>query len=67
MIQLTTLYDEYLDRSKLSEQKNPFEYIVTPRSTGVRTLNLHFTNGPKPKSSLLFISLMKSRNFEVMA
>ena len=28
MIPLTTLYDEYIDRSKLSEQKNPFEYIV---------------------------------------
>ena len=30
MIPLTTLYDEYIDRPKLSEQKNPFEYIVPP-------------------------------------
>ena len=34
---LTTLYDEYIDRSKLSEQKNPFEYIVLPPSIGVGT------------------------------
>ena len=26
----TTLYDEYIDRPKLTEQKNPFEYIVLP-------------------------------------
>ena len=30
MIPLTTLYDEYIDRSKMSEQKNPVEYIVPP-------------------------------------
>ena len=30
MILLTTLYDEYIDRSILTEQKNPFEYIVPP-------------------------------------
>ena len=30
MIPLTALYDEYIDRSKLSEQKNPFEYIAPP-------------------------------------
>ena len=30
MVSFTTLYDEYIDRSKLSEQKNPFEYIVPP-------------------------------------
>ena len=28
MIPLTTLYDKYIDRSKMSEQKNPVEYIV---------------------------------------
>ena len=28
MISLTFLYDEYIDRRKSSEQKNPFEYIV---------------------------------------
>ena len=30
MIPLTTLYDEYIDRPKLSEQKKPVEYIVHP-------------------------------------
>ena len=29
MIPDSTLYDEYIDRQKLSE-KNPFEYIVPP-------------------------------------
>ena len=32
MIPLTTLYDEYIDRSKVSEQKNPVEYVVPPPS-----------------------------------
>ena len=31
MIPVSTLYDEYIDRPELSEQKNPFEYIVPPR------------------------------------
>ena len=30
MIPLTFLCDEYIDRPKLTEQKNPFEYIVPP-------------------------------------
>ena len=30
MIPLTILYDEYIDQSKLTEQKNPFENIVPP-------------------------------------
>ena len=30
MIPLTNLYDEYNDWPKLTEQKNPFEYIVPP-------------------------------------
>ena len=30
MIPVSTLYDEYIDRPKLTEQKNPFEYIVLP-------------------------------------
>ena len=30
MLPLTTLYDKYIDQRKLSEQKNPFEYIVPP-------------------------------------
>ena len=39
MIPLTFLYDEYIDRPKLPEQKNPFEYIVPPPPTcGVGTI-----------------------------
>ena len=30
MIPLTNLYDEYIGRPKLTEQKNIFEYIVPP-------------------------------------
>ena len=37
MIPVSTLYDEYIDRRKLTEQKNPFEYIVPPPSRGVGT------------------------------
>ena len=41
MIPVSTLYDEYIDRRKLTEQKNPFEYIVPPPSRGVGTIKLH--------------------------
>ena len=36
MIPLTTLYDEYIDRSKLTEQKNPCKYIVPDPLRGGR-------------------------------
>ena len=39
MIPLTFLNDEYIDRPKLSEQKNPFEYIVPAPTSGVGTIN----------------------------
>ena len=40
MIPVSTLYDEYIDLPKLSEQKNPFEYLVPPPppSRGVGTI-----------------------------
>ena len=41
MIPVSTLYDEYIDRPKLTQQKNPFEYIVPPPSIGVGTKNVH--------------------------
>ena len=34
MIHLTLLYDEYIDRPKLTEHKNPFEYIVHSPQVG---------------------------------
>ena len=34
MISVSTLYDEYIDRPKLTEQKNPFEFIVLPPQEG---------------------------------
>ena len=39
MIPLTTLYDEYNDQPKLTEQKKPVEYIVPPPTkSGVGTI-----------------------------
>ena len=38
MIPVSTLYDEYIDQPKLTEQKNPFEYIVPSPSRGVGTI-----------------------------
>ena len=38
VIPLLFLYDEYIDRPKLSEQKKPFEYIVPPPTSGVGTI-----------------------------
>ena len=40
MIPLTFLYDDFIDRPKLSE-KNPFEYIVPPPTSGVGTKISH--------------------------
>ena len=45
MIPLTLLYDDYINRPKLSEQKNQFEYIVAPplKWVGIATVQiLHF-------------------------
>ena len=42
MTPVSTLYHLYIDWRKLSEQKNPFEYIVPPPSRGVGTI-IHFT------------------------
>ena len=38
MIPLTFLCDGYIDRPKLTEQKNPLEYIVPPPTSGVGTI-----------------------------
>ena len=39
MIPLTFLYDvQDIDQPKLCEQKNPFEYIVPPPTSGVGTI-----------------------------
>ena len=34
MIPLTTLYDDYIDRRKFTEEEKPFEYIVPPTKVG---------------------------------
>ena len=34
MILLAFLYNEYIDQPKLTERKNPFEYIVPPPTSG---------------------------------
>ena len=43
MIPVSTLYDEYIDRPKLTEQKKPSEYIVPPPppSRGVGTTSTY--------------------------
>ena len=40
MIPVSTLYDEYIERRKFTEQKkkNPVEYIVPPPSRGSEQL-----------------------------
>ena len=38
MIPITFLYDEYIDRPKLSEPKKPFEYIAPPPTSGFGTI-----------------------------
>ena len=43
MIPLTTLLDDYIDQPKLTEQKNPFEYIVPPPTSGVGTITKYFS------------------------
>ena len=44
MIPVSTLYDEYIDRRKLTEQKKPFEYIVLPPPTsGLEQLHQSYT------------------------
>ena len=43
MISLTILYDEYIDRSNITELKNQFEYIVLPPLRGVGTIKLDQT------------------------
>ena len=35
---VATLYDEYIGRPKLTQQKIPFEYIVPSPSRGVGTI-----------------------------
>ena len=45
MLPLTTLYDDYIDRPKLTGQKNPFEYAVpslTKMSRKKYSRNLRF-------------------------
>ena len=46
MIPLTFLYDEYIDWPKLSEQKNPFEYIFPspPPTSGVGAIKFQRKN-----------------------
>ena len=51
MIPVSTLYDEYSDRPKLTEQKKPVEYIVPPPSRGVGTKNTSHSCCPMSGSS----------------
>ena len=41
MIPVSTLYDEYIDRPKLSQQKNSLEYIIPlPPQEGLEQLDI---------------------------
>ena len=52
MISLIFLYDEYIDRPKLTEQKNPFEYIVPSPTSGVGTKKPFEYIFPSPTSGV---------------
>ena len=45
MIPVSTLYDEYIDRPKLTEQKNPFEYVVPPHTFGSEQILIFIRDG----------------------
>ena len=61
MIPLTFLYDEYIHRPKLSEQKKPFEYIVPPPSSGIGTKNPNHIANRENKRSLKALWVSKFR------
>ena len=50
MIPVLTLYDEYIDRPKLTEQTKPFEYIVPSPSRGVGTIIRFIADTPNVKN-----------------
>ena len=52
MIPHTTLYDDYIDRPKLTEQKNPFEYIVPAPLKWVGTIKIFIFNETETSASL---------------
>ena len=52
MIPLTFFYDEYIEQPKWSEQKNQFEYIVPPPTSGVVTTRFKMKNVSNGLSSL---------------
>ena len=41
MMRLITLYDQYIDQRKLTEQKKPVDHIVPPQLKGVGTINFN--------------------------
>ena len=58
MIPLTFLYDEYIDQPKLTEQKKPFEYIVTPPQVG---------RNNNPKSKVCISKAVHRTNRKILA
>ena len=45
MITIKFLYGEYIDRAKLTDQKNPFEHIVPPPPPQVGSEQIIFYHG----------------------
>ena len=63
MIPVSTLYDEYIERRKFTEQKKPFEYIVPPPSRGSEQLAIFLILQEKPSKffPMWFKKLMRSQ------
>ena len=60
MIPVSTLCDEYIDRPKLSEQKNPFEYIVR---VGVYTRGSEQKMVTQYEVEYQILSMVSTKNF----
>ena len=60
MIPLTALYNYYdIDRPKLTPQKNPFEYIVPPRTKGGRNNKLEVNQRQQQILCVIFETIIK--------
>ena len=66
MIPVSTLYDEYIERRKFTEQKKPVEYIVPPPSRGseqklTRKATCFSVDSPKDIYKLNYVNLKRFR------
>ena len=66
MIPVSTLYDEYIDLPKLTEQKNPFEYIVPPPPPLKRGRNNNSQVSNKYGSNAMTINIYGSHVYDAI-